>query len=166
MRYGCSSCPIKDRCTTGNAKRLKRWEHAAVLDFADAELKRHPDAMRRRKALVEHPFSAIKKVLVLDRSKRSHRRKRWLTLFPHSLGQKEPLATVIRTRAPTFDIPKLSHLRFSNSRKAAGPTPRDNSPEAQSCVARMDYHVRLRRRLFRLIQNPRQRTVEAIESRN
>ena len=63
MRYGCSSCPIKDRCTTGNAKRLKRWEHEAVLDFADVELKRHPDAMGRRKAPVEHPFSAIKQAM-------------------------------------------------------------------------------------------------------
>jgi len=60
MRYGCSSCPIKDRCTTGNAKRLKRWEREAVLDNAAAELQRYPDAMRQRKALVEHPFSTIK----------------------------------------------------------------------------------------------------------
>jgi len=63
MRYGCSSCPLHNRCTTGNAKRLKRWEHEAVLDQAAAELKRYPDAMRRRKALVEHPFSTIKQAM-------------------------------------------------------------------------------------------------------
>ena len=63
MRYGCSSCPLHDRCTTGNAKRLKRWEKEAVLDKAALELNRHPDAMRRRKALVEHPFSTIKQAM-------------------------------------------------------------------------------------------------------
>jgi len=34
-----------------------------VLDQAAAELKRYPDAMRRRKALVEHPFSTIKQAM-------------------------------------------------------------------------------------------------------
>jgi hypothetical protein len=63
MRYGCSSCPLHDRCTTGNAKRIKRWEKEAVLDNAALELKRHPDAMRRRKALVEHPFSSVKQAM-------------------------------------------------------------------------------------------------------
>jgi hypothetical protein len=63
MRYGCSSCPLHKKCTTGNAKRLKRWEKEAILDTAEAELKKHPDAMRQRKALVEHPYSTIKQAM-------------------------------------------------------------------------------------------------------
>ncbi len=60
MRYGCSSCPLQAKCTTSNAKRIKRWEHEAVLDAAQAELKNQPEAMRQRKRLVEHPYGTIK----------------------------------------------------------------------------------------------------------
>ena len=34
-----------------------------MLDHAKAELQRYPDAMRQRKALVEHPFSTIKQAM-------------------------------------------------------------------------------------------------------
>ena len=60
MTYQCASCPLQARCTTSNAKRIKRWEHEAVLDAAQAELNKHPDAMRQRKRLVEHPYGTIK----------------------------------------------------------------------------------------------------------
>jgi len=60
MRYGCSSCPLQSKCTTSNAKRLKRWENEHVLDAADVLLKKKPDAMRQRKRLVEHPYGTIK----------------------------------------------------------------------------------------------------------
>jgi transposase len=60
MTYQCSSCPLQSKCTTGNAKRLKRWEKEHVLDAADALLKKNPDVMRQRKRLVEHPFGTIK----------------------------------------------------------------------------------------------------------
>jgi BMFP domain-containing protein YqiC len=60
MTYQCATCPLQAKCTTANAKRLKRWEHEAVLDAADAELKKQPDAMRQRKQMVEHPYGTIK----------------------------------------------------------------------------------------------------------
>ena len=60
MRYGCSSCALQSKCTTSNAKRLKRWEKEQVLDAADGLLKKNPDAMRQRKRLVEHPYGTIK----------------------------------------------------------------------------------------------------------
>ena len=60
MTYQCSSCPLKSQCTTGKAKRIKRWEKEDILDAADALLKQNPDAMRQRKQLVEHPFGTIK----------------------------------------------------------------------------------------------------------
>jgi transposase len=59
-RSGCSSCALQSKCTTSNAKRLKRWEKEQVLDAADALLKKSPDAMRQRKRLVEHPYGTIK----------------------------------------------------------------------------------------------------------
>ena len=60
MTNQCALCPLQSKCTTANAKRIKRWEHEAVLDAADAELKKHPDAMRQRKQMVEHPYGTIK----------------------------------------------------------------------------------------------------------
>jgi len=56
----CTSCPLQSKCTTSNAKRIKRWEKEDILDAADALLKQNPDAMRQRKRLVEHPFGTIK----------------------------------------------------------------------------------------------------------
>jgi BMFP domain-containing protein YqiC len=56
----CTSCPMQTKCTTSNAKRIKRWEHEAVLDTAEVELKQQPDAMRQRKRMVEHPYGTIK----------------------------------------------------------------------------------------------------------
>ena len=63
MRYGCSTCPLHAKCTTSNAKRLKRWEKEYILDEAQLELKKDPNAMRQRKALVEHPYSTIKQAM-------------------------------------------------------------------------------------------------------
>ena len=60
MTCQCSTCSLQSKCTTGNAKRLKRWEKEHILDAADALLKKNPDAMRQRKRLVEHPYGTIK----------------------------------------------------------------------------------------------------------
>jgi len=56
----CSDCPLKADCTTGKERRIKRWEKEHVLEAAAAELKQQPEAMRRRKAIVEHPYATIK----------------------------------------------------------------------------------------------------------
>ena len=44
-------------------KRLKRWEKEGVLDQAATNLKQERDAMRQRKALVEHPFGTLKQAM-------------------------------------------------------------------------------------------------------
>jgi transposase len=56
----CSDCPLKADCTTGKERRIKRWEKEHILEAAAAELKKQPEAMRRRKAIVEHPYATIK----------------------------------------------------------------------------------------------------------
>jgi transposase len=56
----CTSCSLQTKCTTSNAKRIKRWEKEDILDAADALLQQNPDAMRQRKRLVEHPYGTIK----------------------------------------------------------------------------------------------------------
>ena len=56
----CSECPLKAKCTTGQERRITRWEHEAVLEKVQARLDHNPDAMRVRRSTVEHPFGTIK----------------------------------------------------------------------------------------------------------
>jgi transposase len=56
----CPKCPIKARCTTGDFRRIARWEHEAVLDAMQDRLDRRPGAMRLRRQTVEHPFATLK----------------------------------------------------------------------------------------------------------
>jgi transposase len=56
----CLSCPIKPQCTTGQYRRISRWEHEAVLEVVDARLEDHSDMMKIRRSTVEHPFGTIK----------------------------------------------------------------------------------------------------------
>ncbi len=56
----CPRCPIRSRCTTGQYRRIARWEHEAVVDALQARLDREPERMRARRETVEHPFGTIK----------------------------------------------------------------------------------------------------------
>ncbi len=56
----CSTCAIKPQCTTGKERRIKRWEHEAVLDAMQNRLDQVPQAMVLRRQTVEHPFGTIK----------------------------------------------------------------------------------------------------------
>lgn len=56
----CPQCAIRGRCTTGKQRRIKRWEHEAVLEAVQERLEREPEKMRLRRRTVEHPFGTIK----------------------------------------------------------------------------------------------------------
>jgi transposase len=56
----CQGCVIKARCTTGTERRIKRWEHEAVIDAMQRRLDREPEKMRARRQTAEHPFGTIK----------------------------------------------------------------------------------------------------------
>ncbi len=56
----CADCPLKSKCTTSKLRRIRRWEHEAVIDAMQERLDRAPRAMRVRRATVEHPFGTIK----------------------------------------------------------------------------------------------------------
>ena len=64
LRYywtsACADCSIKRQCTTGKERRLKRWEHEAVIDAMQERLDQAPDTMRIRRQTVEHPFGTLK----------------------------------------------------------------------------------------------------------
>lgn len=56
----CVRCPIKAQCTPSDYRRISRWEHEAVVERAEARLVEYPEAMRVRRATVEHPFGTLK----------------------------------------------------------------------------------------------------------
>jgi transposase len=56
----CRTCALKNRCTTAVQRRITRWEHEHVLEAVQRRLDEDPQAMRRRRETVEHPFGTIK----------------------------------------------------------------------------------------------------------
>lgn len=56
----CIHCEMKPKCTTGQYRRISRWEHEAILDTVEVRLDHSPEAMKVRRSTVEHPFGTIK----------------------------------------------------------------------------------------------------------
>lgn len=56
----CPQCPMKSRCTTGQNRRISRWEHEDVVDAMQHRLDQHPEISRVRRQTVEHPFGTLK----------------------------------------------------------------------------------------------------------
>jgi hypothetical protein len=60
----CGACPLKASCLSPKAKHrnVSRWEHEAVLDRHRQRMASEGAAelMRRRSAIVEHPFGTLK----------------------------------------------------------------------------------------------------------
>jgi transposase len=56
----CAGCALKPQCTPAPQRRVRRWEHEAVIDAMQARLDRKPEAMRIRRATVEHAFGTLK----------------------------------------------------------------------------------------------------------
>jgi transposase len=56
----CPQCPMKDKCTPGEYRRIRRWEHEAVLDAMQRRLEREPKLMTLRRSTVEHVFGTLK----------------------------------------------------------------------------------------------------------
>jgi AAA+ ATPase superfamily predicted ATPase len=55
-----TACALKSKCTPAKERRVKRWEHEAVLDAMQERLDRAPKTMRIRRQTAEHPFETIK----------------------------------------------------------------------------------------------------------
>ena len=56
----CPQCPMKAQCTTGKERRVRRWEHEAVLDAMQRRLDRQPQQMIVRRRTIEHVFGTLK----------------------------------------------------------------------------------------------------------
>ena len=51
---------MKDECTTGDYRRIRRWEHEEVLERVQRRPDRKLDAMTLRRRTVEHVFGTLK----------------------------------------------------------------------------------------------------------
>lgn len=58
----CGTCRLRTRCLSpkGLQRTIRRWEHEDVLDRHRARMQGASELMRRRSAIVEHPFGTLK----------------------------------------------------------------------------------------------------------
>jgi len=58
----CRACPLRTRCLSPKVSRrtIGRWEHQDVLDRHRVRMQGSGELMRRRSAIVEHPFGTLK----------------------------------------------------------------------------------------------------------
>ncbi|WCM23624.1 IS1182 family transposase [Paraburkholderia bryophila] len=56
----CPRCPMKERCSPSDYRRIRRWEHENTLEAMQRRLDRKPDAMTIRRSTVEHVFGTLK----------------------------------------------------------------------------------------------------------
>jgi transposase len=58
----CDACLLRARCLSAKTptRTVQRWEHEAVLERHRARMKTAARRMRRRGAIVEHPFGTLK----------------------------------------------------------------------------------------------------------
>jgi hypothetical protein len=66
LRYyravGCATCLLKSQCTRNKANRtITREQDEQVMDDMAQRVRLHPEKMRLRKQLCEHPFGTIKR---------------------------------------------------------------------------------------------------------
>jgi transposase len=61
-KAACDACPLRARCLSAKipTRTVCRWEHEAVLERHRARMKAAAGRMRRRGAIVEHPFGTLK----------------------------------------------------------------------------------------------------------
>lgn len=56
----CPTCTLKPQCTTGDYRRITRWEHEEVLERMQQRLNARPELAMLRRCTVEHPFGTLK----------------------------------------------------------------------------------------------------------
>ncbi len=60
----CTDCQARKFCTTSrtHGRYVYRWEYEATIDRLKERLNNHPEIVKRRKAIVEHPYGTIKRI--------------------------------------------------------------------------------------------------------
>jgi transposase len=55
----CKECPMRERCTKGSYRKLKRHQDQDSIDRMKLRMAANPEIYKRRAALVEHPFGTM-----------------------------------------------------------------------------------------------------------
>lgn len=56
----CPRCPLRQKCTTSDYRRIRRWEREEILEAMQRRLDRQPLAMTLRRRTIEHVFGTLK----------------------------------------------------------------------------------------------------------
>ena len=56
----CPGCPLRDQCTQARQRFVSRHFDGPVFEQAQARCTSHPEMMKRRREIVEHPFGNLK----------------------------------------------------------------------------------------------------------
>jgi hypothetical protein len=88
----CGRCALKAQGTrTKDHRRITRWEDEDVLERRQHRLENHPEMMRKRKAMVEHPFGTIKRWMeqgyVLMRGKQKVSTEMSLSILAYNINR-------------------------------------------------------------------------------
>ena len=58
----CRTCEIKNKCTSNKkGRRITRWVDEAILEEMSQRVRANPEKMKKRKAIVEHPYGTMKR---------------------------------------------------------------------------------------------------------
>jgi hypothetical protein len=92
----CSGCALKPQCTRNqDNRRITRWEYEEVLERMQRRVNAHPEKMRKRKQLVEHPFGAM---------------KRWMEHGYFLMRRKENVATEMSLTVLAYNLKRVLNL--------------------------------------------------------
>ena len=60
----CNECPLRSQCTSSkDGRRVARRDDEIIRNVAAERGREHLDIMKKRKAMVEHPFGTIKRII-------------------------------------------------------------------------------------------------------
>lgn len=114
----CRVCALRGQCTK-DVRRVERWEKEELMERVSARVAAHPEIIRRRKTLVEHPFGTIKfwwnQGALMTRGRRNAQAELSLSALAYNLrralsvlGLKELLKALEQLRAKVRETRRLS----------------------------------------------------------
>jgi transposase len=101
----CSGCLLKPQCTRNqDNRRITRWEYEDVLERMQLRTHEHPEKMRQRHQLVEHPFGSM---------------KRWMEQGYFLMRRQEKVATEMSLTVLAYNLKRVLNLVSTQKLSAA-----------------------------------------------
>lgn len=154
----CEICPLKAQCTGGDYRRIERWEDEAIIEEIAQRVADQPQLLRKRKALVEHPFGTIKfwrgQKALLTRGRRMAQAEFSLSALAYNLTRviairgvaklleslRKPRRTRLQKQGSRFFRRQHPHLARSRLQKRAAVPARDFRADQRNLAV---YHFSL-----------------------